>query len=219
MKRIFLLLFVSFYLSVSSRAQSRFTITYNIYYSYNDSMIMGGVRNYLVIRDSVSYCYSNSIKYPQKVKRPLGSEFRPHAEFRDYKKDLLIFNTQILGFGRLLVMDTIKDIDWLITQEAKTISGFTCKKATGLFNSQPVVAWFTSELPPGHGPFTPLGLPGTILEIFYEKSNTIVSAIEVLESAEIVVAPAKGKPVEREKYDKYVKSIYRRPPTITVRRY
>jgi GLPGLI family protein len=219
MKTLGLTIFYSILNSMLVSAQSRFTITYNHYYNWQDTLIPTGSRHYLVIRDSVSYCYTNSVAHPQKVKRPLGSEFRSHAEFRDFKKNLLIFNNHLSGFGRLLILDSIRRIDWEYYDDEKYVSGFKCRKATGIQNGQQLTAWFTRELPAGHGPFTPLGLPGTILEVYYRNYNTTVSAIEVLETAEIVVAPAKGKPVDREKYDKYVKSIYRRPPTITVRRY
>ncbi len=67
---------------------------------------------------------------------------------------------------------------WEITNETKTIQGYTVRKAVGESIEIPkddpayygkVYAWFTDEIPIPAGPERYVGLPGLILEIEYEK--------------------------------------------------
>lgn len=218
MTRLLLGCFMAVFVKPPAQAQQKFTITYLQSRAFLDTVIETGIQYSLVVSDSVSYCYTDLTDYPQKRKQPLGSEFRAHAEYRDLKKNLLVFNSHLSGFGRLLVLDTIRRIQWEMAEGEKHISGFKCKKAIGVENGQQLTAWYSPEFPAGYGPFTPMGLPGTIMEIYYRNYETTVSAVEVKNSAEYIVAPSKGKAVSREKYDKYVKSIYRRPPRIIYQR-
>ena len=211
------ILFCLLLLSSGVSAQNKFTVTYWRLDNEGDTMFYFPLRYYLVVHDSSSYTYTENLKMPTKNNIPLGSAFRSHAEYRNMKENLVVFNAQVSGYGRLLVLDTIRKIDWEKTNESKTVSGFHCKKAIGVENGQQLTVWYTTELPAGHGPFTPQGLPGTILEIYYRNYDFTVTAIEVKNSAEHIVAPSKGKAVTRERYDKMVKSIYRgpRPRVIT----
>ena len=70
------------------------------------------------------------------------------------------------------------DYHWKITNETKTIQGYTVRKAIGESIEIPpddpgyygkVYAWFTDEIPIPAGPERYVGLPGLILEIEYDK--------------------------------------------------
>ncbi len=68
-----------------------------------------------------------------------------------------------------------------------------------------VTAWYTLDIPVGHGPGDYWGLPGLILEV--NDGNTIILCTKIVlnpkEKAEII-APKKGKVVSQEEYDKII---------------
>ena len=62
---------------------------------------------------------------------------------------------------QFLVKDTIKTINWNISDETKQILNYTCRKAT----YGDTIAWFCEQLPMPVGPCGVFGLPGIVLEI------------------------------------------------------
>lgn len=82
--------------------------------------------------------------------------------------------------GTILYSDWNNDLEWTITDEQKTILGFTVTKAfTNSIESSPkgpfyygkAIAWFTNDIPIAAGPARYNGLPGLILELTYENSS------------------------------------------------
>lgn len=108
-----------------------------------------------------------------------------------------------------IIVDSVKTQPWKLSNETKTILGYTCKKATmqikqrgtmsiSMFKSTDgvatdsaknkvapkeeeveVVAWYTESLVSPVGPDTNSGLPGAILELDTNKGETVITAIEV----------------------------------------
>ncbi|MEP7107920.1 MAG: GLPGLI family protein [Ferruginibacter sp.] len=70
-------------------------------------------------------------------------------------------------FGTLLnIKDSIKTIQWKITNENRMIAGFNCRKAVGkILDSVYVFAFYTDEITTSGGPCTINGLPGMILGV------------------------------------------------------
>lgn len=54
---------------------------------------------------------------------------------------------------------------WQITEERKSVVGYTCQKATTHFAGRDYVAWFTTEIPYQDGPYKFSGLPGFIVQV------------------------------------------------------
>ncbi len=79
-------------------------------------------------------------------------------------KQKTIFFRKIVGGEMVLVKDKLETIDWLITDETKTISSFLCNKAIGKFRGRTYQAWFTTAIPINYGPWKLQGLPGLVLE-------------------------------------------------------
>lgn len=98
-----------------------------------------------------------------------------------------------------LVQDSLRTIKWKITDETRTIAGFTCRRANALImDSIYVVAFYTDEILTSGGPESFSGLPGMILEVALPHqhitwSATKVEAVTVPETQ--LTAPAKGKKV------------------------
>ena len=69
-----------------------------------------------------------------------------------------------------------------------------------------VTAWFTPQIPVGHGPGEYAGLPGLILELNYYRTTLLCSKIVINpKEPEKIVAPTKGKAVTRKEYNEIVK--------------
>jgi len=69
-----------------------------------------------------------------------------------------------------------------------------------------VTAWYTPQVPVGHGPGEYAGLPGLILELNVHRTTLLCSKIVMNpKEAEKIEAPTKGKEVSREEYTKIVK--------------
>ena len=94
------------------------------------------------------------------------------------------FQTQYIHDNRLLneVMLSSQwknDLIWQITDEEKEIAGYKVRKATtdsygdkGFeFYKRKAIAWFTTDIPIPTGPQRYYGLPGLIVELYYEKTR------------------------------------------------
>jgi GLPGLI family protein len=69
-----------------------------------------------------------------------------------------------------------------------------------------VTAWYTPQIPVGHGPGEYSGLPGLILELNVHRTTLLCSKIVMNpKEAEKIEAPTKGKEISREEYVKIVK--------------
>ena len=94
------------------------------------------------------------------------------------------FQTQYIHDNRLLneVMLSSQwknDLVWQITDEEKEIAGYKVRKATtdsygdkGFeFYKGKAIAWFTTDIPIPTGPERYYGLPGLIVELYYERTK------------------------------------------------
>ena len=135
-----------------------------------------------------------------------------------------------------LVDGKLKKWDWQITQESKQIGNYTCIKATLIIpvteeekeaikklkesqkdskfqfgeipdpKDKEVVAWFTPEIPIGHGPREFWGLPGLILELHKDKETFLATQITINPKAKIQIKkPNKGKKVSKDEFEKIQK--------------
>ena len=65
-----------------------------------------------------------------------------------------------------LVQDSIRKIRWKLTDETRTIAGFSCRRANAIImDSIYVVAFYTDEILAESGPESFTGLPGMILGV------------------------------------------------------
>jgi GLPGLI family protein len=96
-----------------------------------------------------------------------------------------------------LVQDSIRKIRWKLTDETRTIAGFTCRRANAIImDSIYVVAFYTDEILTTGGPESFSGLPGMILGVALPHQHvtwfaTKVEAIPVADAQ--LTPPQKGK--------------------------
>ena len=131
-----------------------------------------------------------------------------------------------------LIIDTLKMLNWKVSEETKTIAKHLCKKATtsvpmqaismriggrpgGRSNNSDsaakasttpkettVTVWYTEEIPASIGPDNFNGLPGAILEVDMDNGANVTTA------SEIVSKYAKKELVEPTKGDKMNKAQF-----------
>ena len=98
-----------------------------------------------------------------------------------------------------LITDSIRRIQWRITNETREIAGYECRRANALvLDSVYVVAFYTDQIPVTGGPESFTGLPGMILGVALPYENTTYFATAVDDrpvSAKELEAPTKGKAV------------------------
>lgn len=93
--------------------------------------------------------------------------------------------------------------EWKLTNEQRTILGYTCMKAVAGPDTLQTIAWFTPQIPVASGPATYGELPGLILEL--ERDNVMIKATELvaeIEQPELMEVPSKGKKVTEEEFDR-----------------
>ncbi|WP_340065848.1 GLPGLI family protein [Ascidiimonas aurantiaca] len=114
------------------------------------------------------------------------------------------------------ILVNVADVTWELTSEKKEIGEYTCYKAIGNFTSdrhglkilEPIVAWYTPEVPVsfGIGPFG--GLPGLTLELMvnYNFGKVSYKAIQVNfepKEAIIIEKPTGQKRMSEKEYVEY----------------
>jgi len=108
---------------------------------------------------------------------------------------------------KFLIKDEIKNYDWKLTGENKTILGYVCQQAVWKDDSQEVTAWFAPQITVSTGPESFGKLPGLILEVNVDDGKKLITASEInlgeIDSKELH-EPAKGKVVTREEFHEIV---------------
>lgn len=192
--------------TVSKQQQKEFTLAFDPYssiYTLNESLDAspqqnGGMQVMIVSNGASDKVYKNT-----KEKRFSSS------------RDL---------FGKpFLVKDELEAFEWKLTKETKQIGQYTCYKATydreqESFQSMTVnneeaektetttktitvEAWYTPDIPVGHGPQMYWGLPGLIMEVKNGGSTIVCSEVILNPNDKVSISePTKGKVISEKKY-------------------
>jgi Protein of unknown function (Porph_ging). len=95
-----------------------------------------------------------------------------------------------------LLNDSIRKIDWKITNDTRDIAGFECRKAEGIIlDSVYVIAFYTDQITVSGGPFSFCNLPGMILGIAIPRLNVscFATKLELIEPETTKLVPPSGK--------------------------
>jgi len=99
-----------------------------------------------------------------------------------------------------LVKDSVRKINWKITDETRDIAGYECRRANAvIMDSIYVVAYYSNQIAVSGGPESFAGLPGMILGLALPHENITWFATKVTEIAvpeKELLPPTKGKPVD-----------------------
>jgi GLPGLI family protein len=112
-----------------------------------------------------------------------------------------------------LVKDSLRKINWKITDETREIAGYTCRRANALvLDSVYVVAFYTDKIHVSGGPESFTGLPGMILELALPHENVIWRATRVTDGGIVpadISPPKKGKPVTNKELFETLRSTWK----------
>lgn len=155
-----------------------------------------------------------------------GSNFARGEQYKNVKVNQLVQSQEFYG-KRFLVKDKLQKIDWKLGTETKQIGQYMCMKATATIPSlelnwfnfswgdlrasdkkddskvqmTEVEAWYTLQIPVGHGPAEYWGLPGLILEVSAGNTTMLCSKVVLNPKEKIKIeAPDKGKEISKKEY-------------------
>lgn len=131
-----------------------------------------------------------------------GSPVSENTVLTDFTAHKVTAQKQIYE-QKFLVEDSIRRIQWKITDEIRTIANYKCRKAVGkICDSVYVVAFYTDDILVSGGPEMFAGLPGMILELAVPRLYTtwIATKVEIDAPAEkdLQLTAAKGKKVTQK---------------------
>jgi GLPGLI family protein len=136
-----------------------------------------------------------------------------------------------------LIIDSLKQYKWKLSEETKTIAKQLCKKATTMITAPQMrmrvsiggggnntdttantprapketelVVWYAENIPVSFGPDNYSGLPGVIMEIDQDNGANVTTAVEV--SAKYpkkeLVAPSKGDKMNRAQFQESMQKL------------
>ena len=136
-----------------------------------------------------------------------------------------------------LIIDSLKQYKWKLSEETKTIAKQLCKKATTMITAPQIrmrvsvtsggnntdttantprapketelVVWYAENIPVSFGPDSYSGLPGVIMEIDQDNGANVTTAVEV--SAKYpkkeLIAPSKGDKMNRAQFQESMQKL------------
>ena len=160
-----------------------------------------------------------------------GKNFAPGKQYKNVKTNTQIQDQEFYG-KRFLVKDQLQPIVWNLAEETKQIGNYMCFRATASIPTDEltwydfswdklrranaedetsevpmteVEAWYTPQIPVGHGPSEYWGLPGLILEVSAGNTTMLCSKIILNPEEKLdIKAPSKGKEITKKEYGKTI---------------
>ena len=118
-----------------------------------------------------------SDKYNSQV--PLIPIPSTNSIISDFIEKKISSNKQLLDKS-FLIVDSVMNIRWKLTDEIREIAGFQCRRANALlFDSVYVVAFYAEDIPTKGGPSVFNGLPGMILGVALPHDHISIFATKV----------------------------------------
>ncbi|MBL0232613.1 MAG: GLPGLI family protein [Chitinophagaceae bacterium] len=149
---------------------------------------------------------ARSIYKPGKEVPPNRNFYQPVAEkntiYTDYTNGTVVAQKPVYE-QTFLINDTLRKIKWKISNDLRNIAGFECRKAFGVMDdSIGIFAFYTDQILINGGPESVQGLPGMILGMGIPRLHTtwFATKVEVLTDTKALVAPVKGKKVDRQTF-------------------
>lgn len=160
-----------------------------------------------------------------------GKNFTPGHQYKNVKTNSQVQNQEFYG-KNFLVKDSLQPIEWVMEKETKQIGNYTCFKATASIPTHvlawynfswntlnndsdgdteketpmtAVEAWYTPQIPVGHGPLEYWGLPGLILEVSAGNTTMLCSKIIMNPKEKVEIkASDKGTIVTKHEYQRII---------------
>jgi GLPGLI family protein len=130
-----------------------------------------------------------------KVPEFLRKSDEENSWYFDHNTGKYIMQKNVYG-SNFNVEDSVRNIEWKLSNESRIIAGFNCRKAVGvIMDSVYVFAFYTDEITLSGGPCSISGLPGTILGLTIPRMYTsyIATKITLTNVNEASIKPASAK--------------------------
>jgi GLPGLI family protein len=146
--------------------------------------------------------YKPGRENPENSKmRSWGSIAEENNIYTDFTNDQSIAQKSIYD-ATFLITDSIRKINWKITDETREIAGFQCRRANALImDSVYIVAFYTDAILTPGGPESVSGLPGMILGLAVPEKHVTWFATKVTKENvpdKEMLAPKTGKKVNNK---------------------
>ena len=149
-------------------------------------------------RDKTLYEPGREVEAAKKVPEWMSGPAEDNIVYSDLATKS--FSSQKSVFENVYnIQDSLRNAEWKITSDTRTIAGFQCRKATTLImDSVFVFAFYTDQIITRGGPESFTGLPGMILGIAIPRMHTTWFATK-LETSDpkigAIAPPKKGKKI------------------------
>lgn len=221
------ILFLLFF-TLKFHAQSNYQVDYNLKISdisenaikdkYLKIAIKGSdlVHFTLIFNKDISL-FSDQTK-TQSREATLAKAWADYTEpiYTDLKSNKIFFyNKQTpVTQGKTYIINEDILLDWQLTNQTKSIEGFTCYKATGTYKQggryKNITAWYAPQLPFSFGPMGYAGLPGLILELHMDNVMLGATKITKLHTLNKIEIPSQGILISEDQYSKLINSKSKR---------
>ncbi|MCZ4223897.1 GLPGLI family protein [Pedobacter rhodius] len=130
----------------------------------------------------------------------------------DFKTETSIIQKSVYE-ATYLVKDSVRKINWKITDETRDIAGYECRRANAIImDSVYVVAYYCNQIAVSGGPESFTGLPGMILGLALPHDNITWFATKITEVTvpeKELLPPAKGKPIDNAGLKKVLIAVFK----------
>ena len=157
-----------------------------------------------------------------------GANFSRGDQYKNLKDSTLIQSQEFYG-KRFVIKDELPKINWVKGNETKQIGNYLCFKAVATIPTETLIwysfdwndltssgsdevpmssieAWYTLQIPLGHGPAEFWGLPGLVLEVSTGNTTILCSEISInTNDRDPIAIPNKGEETSIASYRKVVK--------------
>lgn len=107
--------------------------------------------------------------------------------------------------------EKVPKMAWNIQNDTDTIMGYNCQKATLNYAGRDYIAWFTSDIPVGFGPWKFQGLPGAILKIEDTQNNFVFKCIGLSQEPSLILNYNwKYKYTTKKEWLKFEENMYKK---------
>ncbi len=212
-KIFILLIIVCFQLRVSAqqfitKAVIEYEVTANIKKTMGNGMFEDmlkdqmpqfktGYYDFTFANDRSIYKFDRWADESKKVPQWWRKSDEENVWYSDYNTGKLNMQKNVYG-SNINVEDSIRKLEWKITNDTRVIAGFNCRKAVAImFDSVYVFAFYTDEIMISGGPCSINGLPGLILGVTIPRLYTSWIATKVMLTG---VDEKIIKPVDARKY-------------------
>ena len=161
--------------------------------------------------------FSLSAESPEKEQLEIEDGYEnifPMFIYRDMVNKIIINKCQIPELKDIFFRynEPQPEFNWNVSNELRTIKGYTCQKAGTRYAGREWIVWFTPEIPVDCGLWKFSGLPGLILEAYdtKEEYHFTLRSIEQV-AASLNMYNTKEKAVSRADFRKTEYNLHNRP--------